>query len=130
LPPYPGAIKFIHVRLAPELSKEVRLVKIMIPAFGTAIEPRPRFGLAACLPGFPPALSACPSAVIARPSTEKPALIAERRQSALLHVGGAVAQLNGQVPTYMTRISAASAFIGAMGAGAQGSHPAREPEPV
>jgi hypothetical protein len=109
----------------------VRHVKNMIPAYGTAIEPRSRFGLAACLPVFmPPALSACPSAVIARPSTEKSALIAEQRKAALAHVGGAALQLDGQRPTNMTRIGMASAGIGATGAGAQGSHPAREPEPV
>jgi hypothetical protein len=110
-------------------------MKIMIPSYGTAIEPLPRFVLAACLPELTPALSACPSAFSARPSAEKPALAAEWHSHVFAQPGGDVVQPDGQVPTYMTRTSAvgncaARTRIAAMGAGAKGPHPAREPEPV
>lgn len=94
------------------------------PNPGSVLMPLPRFGLgAACMATpAPAALAACPRVASARPSTEKAAFIAEQHGD-LGFWAEAALPLAGQVPTYMTRVSA-------IGAGARGPHPEREPEPV
>ena len=88
------------------------------------VVPRPRFGTRAFL--AVPA-QAGPSAILrapgARPSTDLPSAAARRQACAHALTGRAGLQGTGQAASYMTRISA-------IGAGASGPHPAREPEPV
>ena len=88
------------------------------------ITPPTRFGMRAFLT-VP--VQADPSAMLrarsARPSTDLPSAAATRQPCAHVLTGGAGLQLPGQATNYMTRISA-------IGEGASGPHPAREPEPV
>jgi hypothetical protein len=91
----------------------------------TAAQPRPRFGLDACLPAFGTAAtpaSTC-AVVFARPRTPlvQAAADAAWQQQALAAVGQAAAQqLSSKQSMYSTRIIAT-------GGGVPGSHPAREP---
>ena len=90
----------------------------------TVVTPLPRFGMRAFL--TVPAQageSAMLRARSARPSTDLPSAAATRQPCAHVLTGGAGLQLPGQATNYMTRISA-------IGEGASGPHPAREPEPV
>ena len=88
------------------------------------ITPLPRFGMRAFLT-VP--VQADPSAMLrarsARPSTDLPSAAAQRAACAHALTGGAGQLSIGQATNYMTRISA-------IGEGASGPHPAREPEPV
>jgi hypothetical protein len=102
----------------------VPVVLIKLSETENVITPLTRFGMRAFL--TVPVQAASPAilrARSARPSTDLPSAAAQRQVCAHARTGGVRLQLTGQANSYMTRISA-------IGAGASGPHPAREPEPV
>jgi hypothetical protein len=102
----------------------VPVVLIKLSESENVITPLPRFGMRAFLTvPVQAGSSAILRARSARPSTDLPSAAATRQPCAHVLTGGAGLQLFGQATNYMTRISA-------IGEGASGPHPAREPEPV
>jgi hypothetical protein len=102
----------------------VPVVLIKLSETETVITPLTRFGMRAFLTVPAQAgSSAILRARSARPSTDLPSAAATRQACAHVRTDVAGLQLTGPATNYMTRISA-------VGEGASGPHPAREPEPV
>jgi hypothetical protein len=102
----------------------VPVVLIKLSETETVFTPLPRFGMRALLTvPVQAGASAILRARSARPSTDLPSAAAMWRACAHVRTGSAGLQLIGQATNYMTRILA-------VGEGASGPHPAREPEPV
>lgn len=94
----------------------------MISYTENAAQPRPRFGMGACLPALVPAATPAGkrAVAIARPRTER--AVGFAGQHPVLAAAGQATgtQLGSEQPAYTTLISAT-------GDGALGPHPAREP---
>jgi hypothetical protein len=102
----------------------VPVVLIKLSETETVITPLPRFGMRAFLTVPVQARrSVILRARSARPSTDLPSAAAKRAACAHALTGGAGELIIGQATNYMTRSLA-------VGEGARGPHPAREPEPV